>query len=889
MPRADPNPPTRRSARASPATTRSCWVVFDPKITSYGALLKVFFETMTPDPGHAPGRRHRHAVSLGHLRLHRRPEGGGGKAAGVLRRGVEGRGFGPITTEILPAPVFLLCRDYYQQYLDKNPQGLLRARRHRRRLSDRHGRRGALTPLRRGPMFLDGRTPARRGAGRRTSRHRRGGRGGHHARPGARRTRPQDRAHRERRARMERGSRSRRGHARRTALRRSSPVCGCASSAARPAIGADGAEAGRHRFRAARLRAALGLAVRQAELQPITPPPRRSFSSARRTRRFSPPSRPRQAEAPSPLAATHEAVLFEFLAAGGWARVYRAELEQADVPVWLNTTVSDIRLSDDLTGVTRAQCCRATAPPPLTMAVRHVVARAFRSWLTASADSQIAGGINATIGSGAISPSIPSSRPSRRSSRSRPATGAPSPSATPASAAAVSPDLPAGESDAARRGAASSTLLTINSPGPAFDPASGRFDRWDETRLNLRRQTRRWRSPPRQAVRLHYLSTGFGPGPIPDSARHAVSPATTLRRPPHQARLAADRRGPRTISPIWKIWAGPSRRPGTAVIHRPAGRAGATAPKPPGASSHGQHAHGRRSAHVGLRWRGRVHHNLGRGGSRRWGHGRRSVGPGARRPALYRRLLATAVSNKRWRGDRRPEPGRAGRSRYRPGARDPQFVHDHAEGRWRRLRFCSRSRTSRRGRRARRRDAYDGARGQRILEPVGPVQDQRKAATLTACRSARRRLFDAVGAGGFALGDRPRPSRPDGGASRPGRSYRPDRRGVGDRHRGFRRGQAANGAGDDGVDIELAALTAAATIVAAGNGVRRVEAGLAEGVTGAPASATRTGASAAALPAASGSGALGPTRGELDVGGQRRRHASRLAKSVIPLAGTYRR
>ena len=32
-------------------------------------------------------------------------------------------GFGPITTEILPAPEFYYAEDYHQQYLAKNPRG----------------------------------------------------------------------------------------------------------------------------------------------------------------------------------------------------------------------------------------------------------------------------------------------------------------------------------------------------------------------------------------------------------------------------------------------------------------------------------------------------------------------------------------------------------------------------------------------------------------------------------------------------------------------------------------------------------------------------------------------------------------------------------------------
>ena len=52
--------------------------------------------------------------------------------------------YGAVTTEILDAPPFYFAEDYHQQYLAKNPARLLRARRHRRVVSDRHRCRGAL-------------------------------------------------------------------------------------------------------------------------------------------------------------------------------------------------------------------------------------------------------------------------------------------------------------------------------------------------------------------------------------------------------------------------------------------------------------------------------------------------------------------------------------------------------------------------------------------------------------------------------------------------------------------------------------------------------------------------------------------------------------------------
>jgi peptide-methionine (S)-S-oxide reductase len=36
---------------------------------------------------------------------------------------LEDKGYGPMTTEVLPAPEFYYAEDYHQQYLVKNPHG----------------------------------------------------------------------------------------------------------------------------------------------------------------------------------------------------------------------------------------------------------------------------------------------------------------------------------------------------------------------------------------------------------------------------------------------------------------------------------------------------------------------------------------------------------------------------------------------------------------------------------------------------------------------------------------------------------------------------------------------------------------------------------------------
>ena len=44
-------------------------------------------------------------------------------ARATYQQALAARGFGAITTEILPAPEFYFAEDYHQQYLAKNPAG----------------------------------------------------------------------------------------------------------------------------------------------------------------------------------------------------------------------------------------------------------------------------------------------------------------------------------------------------------------------------------------------------------------------------------------------------------------------------------------------------------------------------------------------------------------------------------------------------------------------------------------------------------------------------------------------------------------------------------------------------------------------------------------------
>nr|WP_319247397.1 peptide-methionine (S)-S-oxide reductase MsrA [uncultured Celeribacter sp.] len=98
-------------------------VVFDPKIISYEALLKVFWENHDPTQGMRQGNDRGTQYRSGiYFTSEAQRQAAEDSLAGynVL---LQEKGFGAITTEILPAGAFYFAEDYHQQYLAKNPQG----------------------------------------------------------------------------------------------------------------------------------------------------------------------------------------------------------------------------------------------------------------------------------------------------------------------------------------------------------------------------------------------------------------------------------------------------------------------------------------------------------------------------------------------------------------------------------------------------------------------------------------------------------------------------------------------------------------------------------------------------------------------------------------------
>jgi peptide-methionine (S)-S-oxide reductase len=116
-------PDLRRSLLGPDRPHEVVLVVYDQAKVSYEAPAENVLGTAQPDPGHAPGQRHRHPVPLGDLRT--TPE-----QLEALRRPVQRpiqaeltkAGLGTITTEIDEAPTVYFAEAYHQQYLAKNPR-----------------------------------------------------------------------------------------------------------------------------------------------------------------------------------------------------------------------------------------------------------------------------------------------------------------------------------------------------------------------------------------------------------------------------------------------------------------------------------------------------------------------------------------------------------------------------------------------------------------------------------------------------------------------------------------------------------------------------------------------------------------------------------------------
>ena len=118
-----PNPTYEEVCTGGTGHNEVVLVAFDPKVISYGQLLKLFFESHDPTQGMRQGgdigTQYRSGIYTSNETQKAEAEAARATYDAALRT----KGFGAVTTEILPAGAFYYAEDYHQQYLDKNPGG----------------------------------------------------------------------------------------------------------------------------------------------------------------------------------------------------------------------------------------------------------------------------------------------------------------------------------------------------------------------------------------------------------------------------------------------------------------------------------------------------------------------------------------------------------------------------------------------------------------------------------------------------------------------------------------------------------------------------------------------------------------------------------------------
>lgn len=98
-------------------------VVYDPKVVTYEALLKVFWENHDPTQGMRQGNDRGTQYRSGVYTFDAAQAAAAEASRAVFAPKLAAAGYGAITTEILPAGPFYMAEDYHQQYLAKNPNG----------------------------------------------------------------------------------------------------------------------------------------------------------------------------------------------------------------------------------------------------------------------------------------------------------------------------------------------------------------------------------------------------------------------------------------------------------------------------------------------------------------------------------------------------------------------------------------------------------------------------------------------------------------------------------------------------------------------------------------------------------------------------------------------
>jgi len=118
-----PNPTYKETCTQLTGHNEVVRVIYDPAIITYDQLLKTFWEGHDPTQGMRQGNDVGSTYRSGIYAYSSDQEAAAKASKDMYQKALAAKGYGVITTEIIPVPTFYFAEDYHQQYLAKNPAG----------------------------------------------------------------------------------------------------------------------------------------------------------------------------------------------------------------------------------------------------------------------------------------------------------------------------------------------------------------------------------------------------------------------------------------------------------------------------------------------------------------------------------------------------------------------------------------------------------------------------------------------------------------------------------------------------------------------------------------------------------------------------------------------
>jgi len=118
-----PNPTYQEVCTGMTGHNEVVRVIFDPARIGYDALLQLFWEGHDPTQGMRQGNDVGTQYRSGVYIYTDEQKAAAEASRAAYQERLSAAGYGAITTEIRPAPIFYFAEDYHQQYLAKNPGG----------------------------------------------------------------------------------------------------------------------------------------------------------------------------------------------------------------------------------------------------------------------------------------------------------------------------------------------------------------------------------------------------------------------------------------------------------------------------------------------------------------------------------------------------------------------------------------------------------------------------------------------------------------------------------------------------------------------------------------------------------------------------------------------